>query len=353
MKKILISGYTGLGNFILKTPLIKKIKESYPDSEIDIIAGNSYGAEFVLKDDELINETYILKENSSTLEKIKFFLSLRKMNYDVIFLPFDSNRRFLFFCSYFARVKLRVVHLDLRSKIKNLFYMFMPLCSIVPLLPGRHEIDLNYDLLESYINKPFNREYETFIHIKYNKNVLSKFNIVEKKYITIQVGAANGIESAKKWKIENFASLILKINKEIPDYQIVIVGDSGDYENDIKRLEQYNISFINTAGLTTIDEVANILYYSRLVIAHDSGLMHMANALKCHLIALYGPTDYTRTKPLGINSYILYSKTDCFGKMYNFSGNETELLVKYPNCMDGITVVDVFNKISKVILSDK
>jgi lipopolysaccharide heptosyltransferase II len=349
MNRVLISGYTGLGNFILKTPMIKKIKGLYPDCKIDIITGNSFGTEFVLKGSDLINHIFILKERSSFLEKFNFFINLKKENYDTIFLAFDANSKFLFFGSYLANIKTRIVHVNLRSKIKTLFFLCMPNSLVVPLLQGRHEIDLNYDLLESYINKPMDRGYQTFLNNTKDKFILNKFKLKENKYIVLQVGAANGAKSSKKWSIKNFEHLINELNINHSEYHIVTVGDECDYENDIKNLENKKLNFINTAGLTTIDEVANILYYSKVVVANDSGIMHIANALNSNLIALYGPTDYTRTKPLGKNTTILYSKSDCFCQMYNFTGNESELLKLYPNCMDNIKVIDVFKNIEKVI----
>jgi len=349
MTRILISAYTGLGNFILKTPIIKEIKELYPDVKIDLIAGNGFGTEFILRNSDLVNKTFILKENDSIWKKMKLFINMKENNYDLILLAFDSNRKFLFFGSYLAKIKTRIIHINLKSKVKMLFFSFMPSTTLVPLLPSRHEIDLNFDLLEAYINKPVQRNYNTFISNTKNKDILVKFTLEENRYIVLQVGAANGIKSAKKWSIDNFEKLIKVLNKKYPKYNIVTVGDQGDYENDIRGLENKNLDFINTAGLTSIDEVANLLYFSKIVVANDSGIMHMANALNCYLIALYGPTDYTRTRPLGKKSRILYSKTDCFCKMYNFSGNEIKLLDEYPTCMDGITVEHLYLEIYKIL----
>lgn len=351
--KVLISAYTGLGNFILKTPMINKIKELYPDCTIDIIAGNSFGTEFVLKNSNLINNTLLLPENCSLLEKISFFRKLRKEKYDAVFLSFDANSKFLFFGSFLAGIKKRVVHVLLRNKLKSIFFLLSPKTLVVPQLQGRHEIDLNYDLLEFFYNKPFTRKYQTIISNTKDNNVLKKFELNKNKYFVLQIGAANGVNSSKKWSKDNFTKLINQLKILYPTYNIVTVGDKGDYENDIKQLEDKNLEFVNTAGLTSIDEVSNILYYSKLVISNDSGIMHIANALQCHLIALYGPTDYTRTRPLGKKSNILYSKTGCFCKMYNFSGNESEILKQYPNCMDNIKVEHVLNKIKLIINGDK
>ena len=347
--KILISAFTGLGNFILKTPVIAELKKLYPDCRIDCITGNDFGLEFILQGSNFIRKTHILKEDSSFFEKYVFFLRLRRENYDVLLLPFDANRSFLFFGSYISGIKKRLVHVHLENKVKTLFFLCSPGTIAVPLLQGRHEIDLNYDLLEKYLNIPIDRQYSTFVGNVKSKGVLEKFSLRKKKYITLQIGAANGVKSAKKWPRSSFAQLIERINSEYKEYIVVTVGDYGDYINDIKKLNNRGLSFKNLAGLTTIEEVISVLSCSKLVVANDSGIMHIANALNCELVALYGPTDYTRTRPLGVNSKVLFSKTECFCKMYNFSGNEVELLDIYPDCMNGITVQDVMKEVDRAL----
>ena len=89
--KVLISSYTGLGNFILKTPLIKAIHETYPDCQVDLLFGLPWGAENVLKNSSLINMQYWLTPRVSFLEKRKVFKELQKNKYDLVILPFDSS----------------------------------------------------------------------------------------------------------------------------------------------------------------------------------------------------------------------------------------------------------------------
>lgn len=349
MKKILVSAYTGLGNFVLKTPMIKKIQELYPNSQIDIIAGNSYGTEFILEGSSLIHKTWILQEGSSSFEKAKFFKGLRKEEYDCIILAFDANKKFLFLGSYLAGIKKRIVHVLMRNKLKSIFFLCSKQTDVVPLLPNRHEIDLNYDLLEPLYKKPFKREYTTEVFFSRSIAVLERFSLLENTYIVLQIGAANGTKSAKKWPLENFILLIKKLNKMYPQFKVVTVGDKGDYHEDIKPLENIGLSFVNTAGLTTISEVINILAFSKCIVSHDSGVMHLSNALDKNLIALYGPTDYTRTRPLGKNSHCLYSRASGFASMYNFHGDEEFLLKNYPNVMSSISVDDVLKRMETVI----
>lgn len=350
MFKVLISAYTGLGNFIQKTPMIKKIRELYPECHIDILAGNNYGTEYVLKGSEFVDKIYFLKENSTIKEKISFYWQLRKKKYDAVFIAFDSMNLSLLWGSYLAGVKSRVLHINIQTELlKFLILKILPKNLLVPLLQGRHEIDLNYDLLEAYYNKPLSRSYETTINVTKKKEVLKKFSLEQAEYLIMQVGASNGFDSAKKWSLKNYEELIRKLNLIYKDLKIVLVGDKGDYETDICKLEKEDISFINTAGLTTLEEVTNLLYYSKLVIANDSGIMHIANALKRDLIALFGPTDYTRTRPLGEKSTILYSRTASYAIMYNFGATDKEILQKYSDCMSGIKVEQVFVEVQRIL----
>lgn len=349
MKRVLVSAYTGLGNFVLKTPLLLAIEAAYPNCKIDIIAGSSYGAELILGQSPKY-QILSLPESESWLKKVLFFIALRSKQYDCIFLAFDTNRKFLFFGSYLAGVKRRVVHSFLRYKFKTLLYLFSPQTVVTPVLQGRHEIDLNLDLLEHLINKPIIRNYDTFVvpSVK-NQSLFERFRLIS-PYIVLQPGAANGALSAKKWPRDCFIELIKSLNSRFPTVSIVLVGDNGDFKSDIEPiLSDSSLSCINTAGLTTVSEMLSIIEKASCVVANDSGVMHISNALKVPLIALYGPTDLSRTRPLSRTSNVLISQSEITGIMYNFSGNEIDLAKKYPDNMRGITVESVFSIIERVI----
>ena len=99
--KVLIPAYTGLGNFILKTPFINSLKTLYPNIKIDVVFGLPFGAEKVLHNSDLINETFWLPINSSFQKKIGFFRFFSKRSYDYVFFPFDSCPPFFLYLSFF------------------------------------------------------------------------------------------------------------------------------------------------------------------------------------------------------------------------------------------------------------
>jgi lipopolysaccharide heptosyltransferase II len=357
--KVLISAHTGLGNFILKIPMIEKIVEIYPQATVDIITGLNSGDDIseVAGNMKCVRNVYPLSNDDSFTIKYRFFKRLREEEYDVFFLPFDSMPRSHILGSYIARIPMRVLHglftlkslkQKFRTALRSLSY---PNTIQVPILQGRHEIDINYDLLEAYYNKPMDRVYQMSMPYSEDKAVLLKFGLKEKKYIVLQTGARNGIATPKTWDPKNFVELIKEIQKKYAQYQIVTVGCKSDYESGIKEIVRQFPHIINTAGLTTINELVNILSFARFAVTHDSGVMHVANALGIDLVALYGPTDYTRTRPLGGKSHILYSQNTYLASMYNLKESEDGLSNKTQEfeCMNGIKITEVLNEIDSIL----
>ncbi len=352
--KVLIPSYTGLGNFILKTPFISSLKMIYPNIEIDIVCGLPYGVENVLSKSNLIKKTYWLPTESSFIERVSFFRKLKKKKYTYIFIPFDSCPPFFLFYSFiFLRTSILVGHINLHQKrFKSWLYelskyIFFSNHKWTATIIGRHEIDLNLDLLSLILKKPYVYNKNTIVC--WEKLKLLPFEI-PKKFIVVQPSAKNGLPSPKTWNPKNFIKLIKTFSSNYPEYKIIVVGDKGENVIDSK-IKDLNNKIIDITGKTDFNQLCNILYKSRLTICHDSGIMHIANALKRPLIALYGPTDFSRTMPLYKSSRVIFSKNKCFSKMYGFQFSENELNKKYPDyyCLSGITINQVMNEVKKIL----
>jgi lipopolysaccharide heptosyltransferase II len=353
---VLVACYSGLGNLILRIPFFKKIQELYPHCHLDILTneeviGNvSPLVPFIPE----MRHIYQLSLNASFKEKLLFFKKLRKENYAVLFLPFDSKPPFLQFFSYFSKISLRVMHEEfctlsyLKSLKKAAKMALFPKTLFVPLVQGRHEIDLNLDLLEAFYNAPFERTHETPLVFQEKKSTLETFLLQKNRYIVIQLSARQGLATPKTWDPCNFFALVQQIHANHPSLQIVLVGSKIEQENLIGNFAASCPFVINTAGKTSMADVITILQGAKAVIAHDSGLMHIANALNTPLIALFGPTDFTRTQPLGKQTTLLFSKNRWFASMYNFKKTE-EKLAQETNpyaCMSAISVEDVLSALN-------
>lgn len=342
LRKVLISGYTGLGNFLLVTPIIKKIEELYPGCKIDIITGTSYGVESLVKD---LYRTLLLEEKNSLLKKLIFFLKLRKKKYDAII----GAPVFLRVGSLIAGIPIRVGHVTENLSGGYFLSVKVPL----KLRKIRSEIDVNYDLLETLYGKALERNYETYVANDYRDEVLKLNNLVRNKYICIQIAAANGQPTPKVWLESNFRDLIKKLLKHFRNIKIVALGDKGDsiiVNRVCGQIAQENL--VNLSGKVPLAETINLIYYSRLLVCHDSGLMHIGNALKKEVIAIYGPSDpdyYALRLP---TFHVIRKKMKCSPCSGHFLGypSEEDALKNCPYpvraCMKNITVDEVFHEIS-------
>lgn len=342
--RILIPAYTGLGNFIMMTPMITSLKNNYPLSQIFIIAGNNFGTEFVLGDSEIIDKTWILHENASIFRKIIFFFKLRREKIDVAFIPFDASPSFYRFGVMIAGIPRRIGH---TSEILNLPMGWTRdvLTDAIPVRPNCHETDLHFDLLEA-LSPGVSRNYGTIVSTLNNEDVLNKFDLKPKTYAIVQISAANGSESPKIWPDNNFHGLIEKLHSS--GFIIVLAGDKTEKELVDQFAANCKVPVVNLAGRTTVREIAAIIKEARVLICHDSGLMHIGNAVKTPLVALYGPTDYVYTRPMAETSTVIRKDLPCSPCMKNFAKTENEVYLDcslHYQCMKMISVDDVLDAV--------
>ena len=68
---------------------------------------------------------------------------------------------------------------------------------------------------------------------------------------------------------------------------------------------------IDLSGKTRLEEAVDLLSLATAVVSNDSGLMHIAAALRKLLIAVYGPTSAAFTPPLHKEARVLSLSLAC------------------------------------------
>lgn len=124
-----------------------------------------------------------------------------------------------------------------------------------------------------------------------------------KPLIAVLPGAAWG--EGKKWFEGNYKDLIIKLGKL--KYNILIIGNDEELRCFQEFEQQGDIKLINYS----LDVVAYLLSKCDIAIGNDSGLMHIAAAVGCKTIIIYGATDWRRTYPRDGKSYVLSSEMPC------------------------------------------
>ncbi|MEA2708586.1 MAG: heptosyltransferase [Phycisphaerales bacterium] len=94
----------------------------------------------------------------------------------------------------------------------------------------------------------------------------------------------------KRWPIERFAALVKPLRER---FGLATVAAGSPDEMELAG----HVDGINAAGKTTLRQLAALLERASLVVANDSGPMHIAAALGRPLVTPFGPTNPIRTGP--------------------------------------------------------
>ncbi len=324
IKRIALLKTAAIGDTVLLSAIIKDIKENLPKTEITLFTGSS--------NYEIAN---IIAETFSNVNIIKLpiknpldsIFKIRQYKFDA-WLDFGSWPRLNAILSYFANARFKV-----GFKTKNQY---------------RHYI---YDV---YVN------HNSEIHEIFNyKNILEQINIrgnnmpqinintninKEKNLITIHMFPGGSKGHLKKWPDIYWINLIDYLTDK--GYSIALTGAKVDKNhalniyNSCKRKKLIKI----LAGQLSLKEVIYLLKKSSIVISIDTGIMHLASALNCNLIALHGPTSYKRWGPLNKNSIAIQSLLECSPCLnlgFEDGCNENK-------CMKTLSIDKVINAIEKL-----
>ena len=96
----------------------------------------------------------------------------------------------------------------------------------------------------------------------------------------------------KEWP--HFEELTRTLLGQVPELQLVRVATSGA---EPEKAEPGRL--VNLSGCTAIKELPALIDSADLIVANDSGPMHLAAAMHKPVVALFGPTDPKRFGPWG------------------------------------------------------
>jgi lipopolysaccharide heptosyltransferase II len=301
--KILIIRLSSIGDIILTTPLLRSIRETYPKALITYITKKQYAG--LLADSPHIHEliAFDKSEGFRGLRKIK--RRLKAQHFDAC-LDIHNNLRSRFlrfglgarmtttYPKYILRRTLLV-----RFKI-NFYRHISPV--YLRYFKAARKLNVQYDGRGSEIHFP---EAATEKVTGILKSLGYSFN---KPLLVICPGATY---FNKKWLPGAFVKTAQVLRDETSAL-VIIHGGRDDKELCDSIAQQVGKDAYSLAGSLNLPESAALLNLSSLVIANDSGLLHLAQSQKRPVVGIYGPT----TRELGFfpieqNSTVVETQLPC------------------------------------------
>jgi len=115
---------------------------------------------------------------------------------------------------------------------------------------------------------------------------------------------------AKNWPAERFAETAHQLQARYKA-SITLIGAPGDAPVCADIASALSGKCHNLAGRTNLPEMGSVLQSADLLIANDSGPVHMAAALGLPTVVIFGPTNPRRIGPYGRGHQVLLPPTPC------------------------------------------
>jgi heptosyltransferase I len=115
---------------------------------------------------------------------------------------------------------------------------------------------------------------------------------------------------SKNWPAASFAQAGRDL-QEHANASLYLVGGEADRPACAALAKEFKGRVVNLAGALTLPQLGGLLQAMNLVIANDSGPMHMAASLGTPVLAVFGPTDPKRTGPYGGGHRVAKAKLRC------------------------------------------
>ena len=158
-------------------------------------------------------------------------------------------------------------------------------------------------------------------------------------FIGLMPGAEFG--PSKRWPAVHFAALATQFKRD--GFNVYIFGSSKDHIIGSEIAELSHHAAINLCGQTTLEEVIDLLSLAKAAVTNDSGLMHIAAAVKCPVVAIYGAITPKYTPPLSNCSEIKYLDLDCSPCW------KKECPYGHYNCLQNLEVASVYESANRLL----
>ncbi len=196
----------------------------------------------------------------------------------------------------------------------------------------KHEVDLQMEILSSLGGEPANPKVQVFTGPDdegFVRDVLSRAGFSsEAPIIALAPGAAWPF---RRWPADRFIGLGRWLQEE---YGMNIVILAARNELGLARRVEQGLAkdrTLSLAGKTTIRQMAAVLRRCRLFIGNDSGPMHVAAGVGIPVVGFFGPGEYERFKPWGLDHEAIRLGLPC-------SPCSQECAFNAPRCIKGISL---------------
>ncbi len=298
--KIMVRTVNWLGDAVMSTPALERIRQNFPDAEIVLVANPLVAQLFV---DHPFCDRVLVFDKKGQHQGVGGFLKLssqlRRERFDLAILLQNAIEAALL--SVFALIPRRAGY---RTDGRGLLLNYgVP---AVDSKHGMHHVDYYLHMLTALglAGDPA----EPLLVVSGDERAWAATTLPGPRWLAVNPGAAYG--SAKRWLPERFAAVADQLVVK-HGFQVVLTGGPVECEIGADIEKAMSCRPVNLIGQTSVRQMMAVLDRCQLMITNDSGPMHIAGALGTPLVAVFGPTDHTTTSPRTAQCRIVRHAVEC------------------------------------------
>ncbi len=280
---ILVVRFSSIGDIILTTPVIRAMRKTWPGARISFLVKERFAP--LVRDNPHLDEIICLSEGGGVSELKALARSLRQRELTLLADLHNSLRSRIFRALVPAGDTL--VYTKQAVKRSLLIYGRMDFYGqrILP-VPERYALPfaglgvrLDGEACELY---PGERDRSLALEKLHSGGPAGN------RLLAVAPGSA---WPTKRWPPARFAAAASEL-ADRHGLKVVLLGDRADLEacRQVEQALDGRVERVNLAGNLPIMASAAAVAESRMLLTNDTGLMHIATAVKTPVTAVFGPT---------------------------------------------------------------
>jgi lipopolysaccharide heptosyltransferase II len=302
-----------LGDVLMTTPALRALKQSHPNRRLTLLTSSisAEAARCIPEVDAVIRYDAPWMKSTPGRDAIEDFVMLetlarRKFDAAVIFTVYSQNPLPAAFLCFMAGIPLRLAHCR-----ENPYQMLTNwVREIEPHQRVRHEVERQLDLVGTIGCHTADRRLSFRVPPFVDKQVLQKFELIgaqmHRSWLLIHPGAT---APSRRYPAHHFAEAARRLVRDL-GYQVIFTGSESERElvesiRDAMRVESYSL-----VGKLSLPQLAALIARAPVLVANNTGPVHIAAAVGTPVVDLYALTNPQHT-PWLVPNRVLFHDVSC------------------------------------------
>ncbi|KAF0220701.1 MAG: heptosyltransferase [Geobacteraceae bacterium] len=342
-KRILVLRYRFIGDTILTVPFLRNLRRAEPDAHIawvvapgsaDVVRGIPYVDELLFWD-PVTTHADSRGTHRTWSAKLAFIKELRARRFDKVYVLKRSLSSAII--AWLSGAPKRI---GFATEGRSFL-----LTRTVPYRHDQHEVENFLDVLRADgigVTDDCLEAWLSPAEEAFAGRFLAEAGVAPgESVVGIHPFTAN---TPRAWHLDNFIELV-NLLQTTGRYRVLIFGGGRDKEAAREIIARVSPAPVMAVGTTSLRESMALLARCSLVVCNDSGIMHLAAALKIPMVALFGPQSPVKFGPWGESCRVIYGAFSCSPCRQKFFRECEPSPRLTPACMEAITVREVLDTI--------